>query len=388
MVIISVVGLALTGCGSSSGSGASRSILVDYNHDQFATSIFGYFPQFTEVHPGDRIVFKQAWTGEAHTVTLGTLLKPIDDIVKPYFDGEKPFPEGEPAGLEDEVRKLPDVFGGDSVNQTAAQPCYLKKSGSLPAGGKACPRIEQPAFTGQEPFYSSGLIPYEGNSGNRFTVQLSKSIAPGDYYYYCLIHGAGMAGWLQVKPATTKIASQTDVNKRGSREVATATKDLKTAYNQAKAGKADLPPGDPKIDIQAGAFPPESAKFFGFVDEFFPKTFKAKVGQKVTWFVAAHTVSFDVPKYGPQLSVDKKTHQVKINKKAYDQVGLNIPAFEPKSEEDSPPPFDGGNYDGSKFISTGVQGGLRFSLTFTKAGTYQYACTIHPRMVGTVVVSS
>jgi len=385
MGLLVVALVALPACGGSSGA-ATRTILTDYNHDQFATSVFGYFPQFAEVHPGDRIVFKQAWTGEAHTVTFGTLVQPLGDIVKPYFSGEKAIPtEGEPPGLEEASRKLPSFFGDKGVNQTAAQPCYLA-SGSLPGDGKPCKRVAQPAFTGREPFYSSGFIPYAGNDGNRFAMDLSKSIKPGDYFYYCLLHGAGMAGWLRVKPTTSAITQ--DRNRVASSEIGAAVKDFRSTYNKTKSGDTGLPP-DVKVDVVAGAFPPETTKIFGFVDEFFPKMFTAKVGQKVTWFVAAHSVAFDVPKYGPQLKVDGKTGEVTANDRAYKAVGMTIP--EPTSESEDAPPVevDGGRYDGSKFISTGVpDGAILFSLTFTKAGTYQYACTIHPRMVGTIAVKA
>ena len=38
------------------------------------------------------------------------------------------------------------------------------------------------------------------------------------------------------------------------------------------------------------------------------------------------------------------------------------------------------------FRSGALDTGDSFSFKFDKPGTYQYACTIHPRMVGTVVV--
>ena len=38
------------------------------------------------------------------------------------------------------------------------------------------------------------------------------------------------------------------------------------------------------------------------------------------------------------------------------------------------------------FRSGALDTGDSFSFTFDKPGTYQYVCTIHPRMVGTVVV--
>jgi plastocyanin len=47
---------------------------------------------------------------------------------------------------------------------------------------------------------------------------------------------------------------------------------------------------------------------------------------------------------------------------------------------------DAGRWDGSGFLSSGVQPGGTYTVTFTRPGTYPYACLIHPRMVGEVVV--
>ncbi|HEY1797479.1 MAG TPA: cupredoxin family copper-binding protein [Stellaceae bacterium] len=38
------------------------------------------------------------------------------------------------------------------------------------------------------------------------------------------------------------------------------------------------------------------------------------------------------------------------------------------------------------FKSAGLDTDDKFSFTFTKAGTYKYFCSVHPHMVGTVVV--
>jgi hypothetical protein len=61
------------------------------------------------------------------------------------------------------------------------------------------------------------------------------------------------------------------------------------------------------------------------------------------------------------------------------------------AEEEEPEPIrvDGGEFDGGDgFHSTGLDynDGDSFSLTFTKSGTYLFACLIHPAMVGKVVV--
>jgi len=38
------------------------------------------------------------------------------------------------------------------------------------------------------------------------------------------------------------------------------------------------------------------------------------------------------------------------------------------------------------FMSKALDTDQKFSYTFTKAGTYQYYCTLHPKMVGKIVV--
>ena len=42
--------------------------------------------------------------------------------------------------------------------------------------------------------------------------------------------------------------------------------------------------------------------------------------------------------------------------------------------------------EGGLFRSAGLDTNESFSFRFDKPGTYRYACSIHPRMVGTIVV--
>lgn len=50
-------------------------------------------------------------------------------------------------------------------------------------------------------------------------------------------------------------------------------------------------------------------------------------------------------------------------------------------------PTGGSTYDGTGIVSSGIiTPGTNYTLTFTKAGTYQYNCLIHPGMMATVVV--
>jgi plastocyanin len=53
-------------------------------------------------------------------------------------------------------------------------------------------------------------------------------------------------------------------------------------------------------------------------------------------------------------------------------------------------PVGGPNYDGTGFVGSGIidAKGKTFALTFTKAGTYSYACLLHPGMAAQVVVQA
>src|SRR5689334_24114427 len=97
VALVAVVSLNLAAC--SSGTGDTRTIQVDFNYDEFAGSFLGYFPRDVTVRPGMTVKFSQTWTGAPHSVTFTDL---------------------------DKIDELPDFFHEGAINQTAAQPCYLK----------------------------------------------------------------------------------------------------------------------------------------------------------------------------------------------------------------------------------------------------------------------
>ena len=94
--------------------------------------------------------------------------------------------------------------------------------------------------------------------------------------------------------------------------------------------------------------------------DFFPESITIDVGDSVTWTVEgnAHTVTF----LGP------------------------LSSFPPGDNPTSP--FGGSTYDGSALTSSGAMfPGNKYTLTFTKAGSYPYMCLFHPpEMVGIIVV--
>jgi plastocyanin len=418
--------VALPGCGSddgsgSSGSGENRTVLVDYNHDEVASAFLSYFPRSVSVHPGDTITFKQAWTGEPHSVTLGTVTDGLMREVLPIFEKYPDVQSAEalkavdPAAFETYSRvcldngkleenpdaycpALPDMatFGGPDVltmNQNGAQPCYLDTG--LPPQDKdtPCPKRAQPAFNGKQSFYNSGYIHYEGDQSNTFKMTLAEDIEPGNYQYYCNLHSPfAMAGAIEVKPKAAKTPSQSEIDRQARSEIDKAAKPLVAAFNEAKAGKATIE-DEPFKGNLAGYYTPKSEH--AFISEFIPNPIKAKVGEKVTWFISGHTVSFDVPRYFPIATV-AKDGKVDFNPRAV--KAINSPVAEPPEggggppgEGPPPPPaeVDAGKWDGTGFISSGVPNDdINWSLTFTKAGKYKYACLIHPRMIGEVEVTS
>jgi plastocyanin len=422
LIVLTLTGaLVLPACGgggNGAGSGAGHTVLVDYNHDEFAGSFLAYFPRSVSVHPGDTVTFKQAWTGEPHSVTMGTLTDGLMREVLPLFEKypnssgeevkaqhpedyaiyERVCLEGGKLPLDENATcpALPDMasFGGPDIitmNQNGAQPCFLD-SGSPPLDkNKPCPRRAQPAFNGRQSYYSSGFIHYEGAQGNTYKITLSNDIKPGNYQYYCNLHGPGMSGAIEVKPKTASVPSQSSVDREARREIEKMATPMLKAFKQARAGNVKLD-GKPFKGNLTG-YGVEDQNFEGFISEFFPNPIKAKVGEKVTWRVDGHTVSFDVPRYFPIATV-AKNGKVTFNPRAVKPINSPVAQFPQGGGGGGPgqstPPVDvdAGTWDGRSFISSGnPESAINWSLTFTKAGKYKYACLIHPRMVGEVDVS-
>lgn len=388
-IALATIGLAGCGGGSNSSGAQVRTVQVDHKYDQFATAMLAYFPRTVEVRPGDTVRFKQTWTGEPHSVTMGTIVDrdmgPIGQLLDDVAAGKKPLPQDCPpeaapfcGGPSDE----PSFFGDNTVNQNAAQPCYLDTGAPPRDPNVPCPKRSQPVFNGRQAFYSSGMIPYQGLNGNTFEVKLAADAKPGKYRYYCNVHSVPMSGIIDVVAKATKIPSQGEVDRQAQKEIDKLIQPAIKQVDKIKAGKGEFKGN------QAGAGDGlESVS----INEFFPKTITTKANEKVTWtMVGGHTISFNVPKYLP--IVITKNGKIDINGELDKPVGWSIPDG-PQSDGNGPPPpprsIDVGNWDGKGFHSTGTQltnTGDKFSVTFTKPGTYLYACIIHPPMVGKVVV--
>lgn len=396
VVVLCALALLSSACGSIpllSGGGSTRQVLIDYRHDEFSASFLNYFPHTVQVRPGDSVEFRQQWTGEPHTVTMGTL---VDTLGRPYWDYLDAVRSGDP---EVDRRRAPDAPGFrqlptmletdefERIVQAAAQPCFRESwVPDVRDLDEPCPRVEQPAFTGRQAYYSSGFVPNEGDGANVFEVQLSDDILPGTYRYYCNYHGPTMSGTIEVVDDDASVPGQSDVNRRARSEATVLVDRLAAVLAEQRAGR-DIAP----LPV-VGGYPHDEPLFTGFLNEFVPATVDAVVGQPVTWtFYGGHTLSFNVPEFFPVFEVDGDG-TVTFNADAFKAIGW------PERPEQTNPPtavhIDGGEWDGGGgFHSTSWDFGGpygktfdTFTLTFTRPGEYPFACLVHPAMVGRVRV--
>jgi plastocyanin len=385
---------------------AAVTIGVDYTHDEFASFIAANFPREVSVHPGAELVFRQIWTGEPHSVTGGTMADRLLDLVEPYIEKSlrgEPIPEEAPKDIAKLEKDLPKSYYDEEIqsgdfNQTAAQPCYLR-TGKPPTNGKPCKTQKQPEFTGKQSYFNSGLIPYEGPQGNEHRVKLANDIEPGDYWFYCNVHGEFQSTKVVVKPESEKVDTTEAVNKRGRKEARVAIEPARVAFERATKKhtlQTDAKDKDAVLKGNfAGLYAADSPHWHS-VNEFIPNQMTAKAGEKITWnIVGFHTISFGVPKYFPVLTFEKDG-TVKRNPKLDPPAGgakkYEDPASDgpPTGPPTAPPPFDGGTYDGKGFWSSGAIGAephLEYSMRISKPGTYRFACLVHPPMVGTLTVT-
>jgi plastocyanin len=295
--------------------------------------------------------------------------------------------------LERAEREYEAAFGGmpifDPYAQAGAtnwlQPCYLD-DGAPPADPDiACAERAQPRFDGRQSYYSSGFIAPSGPRGNTFDLPLAEDIEPGKYAFYCIVHFPDMQGSLEVKPASEELPPAGDVNANARDEIEKLASPLREAFADAKGGRAEA--FGERLELPLAGYHSQK-NFTVALDEFVPKIVTTRPGEPVTWtIVGAHTVSFDVPRYLAIYTV-AEDGTVRRNP-TVDRAAGGSPKAPPVDFLHEPYRIDGGTWDGSGFISSGLLGSepyARYTLRFSKAGRYRYACLVHPSMVGTVDV--
>src|SRR5205085_4073579 len=133
------------------------------------------------------------------------LLKPFLPTLKRLKIRDASEEEANQLGLGPAVGEffdtLPFFFDEKGINQAAAQPCSVAKG--VPHSAKPCRQRKLQPFTRTEGYYSSGFIPYLGENGNEFDMKIADNAKPGEYTYYCALHGPGMSGSIIVTTMTT-----------------------------------------------------------------------------------------------------------------------------------------------------------------------------------------
>jgi plastocyanin len=119
------------------------------------------------------------------------------------------------------------------------------------------------------------------------------------------------------------------------------------------------------------------------LDQFTPRHLTIHAGDSVTWVGEFHTVTF-----APDADLRQVEQHfiVPVPQKA----GPPLLTINPKAAF----PFGGHTYAGTGYVSSGFltpqanNTPARYTLTFTKPGTYRYDCLVHPGMDGTITVLS
>ena len=413
LAVASLLGACGGEDGVSANGGDERTVLVDYKHDQFASAFLRYYPENITVRPGDTVRFKQAWTGEPHSVTGGAAVDAIftnQDIIQKYESPEEAIAGGV---TEEKISEILTSFGrvpgmvgdGFELYQPGAQPCYISALDDVPQFSDPeteeinedaeCPTPgrEQPAFTGTQGLYNSGFIAPEGDDANEFVLPVADDAEPGTYRYYCNYHWTEMSGTIEIVAEAEDIPSQDEVNRQARKEIEEDAKIALEKLEEAEGAKTvESSAGELELPL-AGRETDES--YTVVINEFLPSKLTAEVGEPVTWTFdgISHTVSFNVPKYFPLFTVEDDG-EVVWNPQAYEAVGWDVPAKDEDAAgpEDEPVPrqVDVGDWDGKGgFRSSGaLDPGETFTVAFTKAGTYPFACVLHPQLVGTVTVEA
>jgi plastocyanin len=305
------------------------------------------------------------------------------------------------AELVEEVTAKSDEFYGDIPNafddegqlaQNVSQPCFLDEGAPPKDSAKPCARDDQvqPRFDGRQSYYNSGVIPYQGEGGNTFTVRVADDAEVGSYLFYCAVHGTAQRTEVEIVAADADIPSQSDVNRQIRTATNEITKGLEDLYADAKDDLKMTPPGeDESVEGPFAGLPGEEHTA---INEFVPKELTVKAGEPITWKMMGsdHTISFDVPRYFPIMEfLDDGT--VRINPKLDAPAGGAVEYVEPEERDDpGAPSHDGGTYDGTGFWSSGLIGAqpyLAYTMRISKPGTYNYACLLHPPMVGRIKVT-
>ena len=232
------------------------------------------------------------------------------------------------------------------------------------------------AFTGRQAYYSSGFIPFEGDLANKFEMKIADDAKEGTYFYYCNVHGVLMGGDITVKK-DAKVESQGSAQPRGvSEEAQDRIAHLRRRTRKRMAGKSEF-----KGNL-AGSGDETTEQVEGAHQRVHAAHDRAKVGQK--GHVDLHRRPHDQLQRAAvhaNLQV-RQERQVRLQRgldKASRRVARSAGAPSPTSTQPSgrlrrpghqSTPARGTAPADCKSTGTGWNTGDKYTVTFTKKGTY------------------
>ena len=324
-----VVVVVATGCSRTPSGPQKYSVDIDAKStasEKFQFSAF--FPGSFTVSPGDSIKFRNRSTEAPHTVTFGVTADRANQ---------------------------PPILTGTGENPVVFSKC---SSDDLPTDKLVkCPSERLGAFDGQG-YWNSGVLqpkPAPKSAGDKHvTLKLASDITPGEYTFVCILHPL-MNGEIRVITDEADRSKPADVRSEG-RDAAKAARE-----SAEKITAPELVRDGDEVTVNAG---------FGdrvtSVNRYAPAKVEVGEGTTVKWMAGSpyepHTVTFE-PKY-----------------EIGDARGFGADGAPSGAE------YDGGHANSGIFAAEGTPFEGEYSLTFTKAGTYEYVCMLHPGQKGAVVV--
>jgi len=302
-----------------------------------------FYPRTVSVNAGGKVAFEIAG---------------LHNVIFPA-KGAKPAPFHAPDATAP-VTGAKDATGADFWFN--GQPNWQLDMTQLAPGGDG--RVDGKALDGSGVFAGQGAPP-------DYVVSFPKT---GTYRYLCSIH-PGMKGKVKVLPKGAKAPSK-------AKDAKAVRKQIAKTVELAKKLAAETPKG---AVVRAGNDAKEVA-FFAFS----PGVRSVRAGQSVTFEMAKGSTEMHNVVFGPQ-DVLEATAAAFISPNA---AGLGYNPISVYASDPGALVLDGANH-GNGFANTGLLDDdvrtpfpAKAKVTFAKAGSYAYICTVHgPSMKGTVEVS-
>jgi plastocyanin len=375
-LLLALLLLAASGCGGGSGSTAAQkyTVLVDGYTDGTPVAFSAFFPKVVRIHAGDIVVFHSRYSGLPHTVALGRAVDTAFARLQELADND---PAALSKGPPPEYTALPRLLpaGPGDANQAAAQPCVVAGKATIPTEG-ACPQHELGAYDGTQQFASSGWL----GAGQSWSVRFAKSTKPGTYRFVCQVHGPDMSGSVQVVGKSTAVKDPAAVIAEGRAAREASLQRVQPGFSLLRSGTVQHP--------LAGSGDPSAGD--ALITAFGPSALTIPVGGTLAWTViGTHSIAFNAPRDAIGLRREDSDGTPHVSDRA--ELPAGGPGAGP-SVQRPPSVIDGGSWDGTGFRSSGLIFGppppntSQFKLRFTKAGTYDFLCTVHVGMTGTVTV--